>query len=98
MVAPRSPLPLCRRSWGFSHSRPLILPTGHRSCLHLFPPQLLPSVVNLQPPIFPLAHPHLDLRRRVVLALPLHLIEPVLMPHHPVVAQYPLRFQPENLL
>ena len=76
----------------------VVLPTRDRARRDLLPAQLLPSIVNLDPAVLPLAHRHLALRRCVMLALPLHLIEAVLISDHPVVAQHPLPFQPENLL
>src|ERR1017187_1695062 len=65
---------------------------------NLFPLQLLLPVMNLQAAIFPFAHPHLALRRRVMLALAFHLIEAVVMLHDPVVTQHALGFQSEDLL
>src|ERR1017187_7126942 len=65
---------------------------------NLFPLELLLPVKNLQVAIFLFAHPHLALRRRVMLALAFHLIKTVLMLDYPVITQHPFGFQPENLL
>ena len=61
------------------------------------PTQLPPPVMNLDRSVFPLAHRHFALGRRVVPALRLHLIKAILMPHHPIVAQGSLCLQPKDL-
>src|ERR1700691_318439 len=69
----------------------------HGSLLNLMPAQLLAAIVEFHDPVFPFAHHHLALRRSMPPGLPLYLIEPVVVPHHPVVAQHPLGLQPKNL-
>src|ERR1035437_6550762 len=48
--------------------------------------------------VFPLAYHHLRLGRSLPTPRCLHLQEPVLIAHHPVVADHPFRLQPENLI
>src|SRR5260370_14179251 len=75
---------------------------GYRKLLGTFrdlvKTQLAPPVVNLHPSVFPFAHRHPTLGRRIVPARPFHLIEAIVVPHHPVITQRALRFHPENLL
>src|ERR1039457_7164152 len=96
MVGPRFPVSGRRPRMG---SLRLFLDPlrGHGTPGNLFPFQLLLPVMNFQAAIFPFAHPHRALRRRVLLALAFHLIEAALMLYHPVVTQHPFRFQPEDL-
>src|ERR1039458_4773930 len=86
MVRPGFPLLLRRLygHWGF-----ILLLVRDRACRDFFPTELLPSVVNLDSAILPLAYRHLALRRRVMQPLPLHLIEAVRIAYHPVIAQRP---------
>src|ERR1019366_3901453 len=96
MVRPRFPRRAEGPFMGWSPSAFFHLLRGPGVRGNLFPLQLLLPVTNLQVAIFLFAHPHLTLRRRVMLALALHLIEAVRMLNHPVIAQYPFGFQPEN--
>src|SRR5208283_4902518 len=79
MLGPRFPLRAQGR-WGNGARRgflPRLLGRGTRG--DLFPLQLLLPVKNLQASVFLFAHPHLTLRRRVMLALAFHLIAAVVM-------------------
>src|ERR1017187_6096540 len=90
------------RGWspavGYSHLARLVGRGPPRPYCNLLPAQLLSSIPYLQPPVLPLADHHLSLSRRLVISLPVHLQKPILIPHHPVVADHPLRLQPEDFI
>ncbi len=96
MVCPRLPLPLrdLHRHFPSFRLRALRLACFGASSDFL-PFQLLPTVLNLHRSIFPLAHQHLALRRCMVLALSLDLIDTIGMSHHPIVAERSLSLQPQ---
>src|ERR1035437_4002668 len=100
-VVPLFPRMACR-GWspavGYRHLARLVRLGPLRPYCNLLPAQLLSSIPDLQPPVLPLADHHLSLRRRLVISLPVHLQKPILVPHHPVVADHPFRLQPEDLI
>src|ERR1035437_6855787 len=90
------------RGWspavGYSHLGWWVGRGPPRPLCNLVPTQLLSSIPDLQPPVLPLADHHLSLRRRLVISLPVHLQKPLPIPHHPVVADHPLRLQSEDFI
>src|SRR5438309_1572266 len=92
----RYPLPLRAPLGGplhhglrLGHSRP----EGRRDFL---PSQRAAAVLDGQAAVPPFAHQHFALGGRVVATLPLELEPPVVVAHHPVVADGALALQPEN--
>src|ERR1700730_18132048 len=55
-------------------------------------------IANLQAPVFPFAHRHLALRRRMVSGLSVYLEIAVIVSHHPVVAEDSPGFLMKNFL
>src|ERR1017187_8703380 len=69
----------------------------HGPLRNLLPAQLLTPIMNLYSPVFPFAHHHRALGRRVQPALSLYLIEPIVVPHLPIVPEHSPGLQPEDL-
>src|SRR3989442_9735811 len=63
----------------------------------LAPRHPLAAIRDLTPPLGPLADHHFAPRRRIVATLGLELEKPVVVPHHPIVADHPLALQTEDL-
>src|SRR5216683_2438390 len=61
------------------------------------PRKLSSAIFNLDPSILPLTDHHLALRRCVLPTLRLHLKQPIVVSHHPIVADDPFALQPEHL-
>src|ERR1019366_3628247 len=70
---------------------------SHLRAKDLFPGQLSSPIFDLHRPILPLTYQHLALRRCVLPALCLHLKQPIVVAHHPVVPDDPFGLQPEYL-
>src|ERR1700746_2577803 len=75
-------LPLCRHSW--------------RCAVDLLPRQLPSTIFHFDRPVLPLTYHHLALRRCVLTALRLHLKQPVVGAHHPVVPDHPFGLQSKH--
>jgi hypothetical protein len=58
---------------------------------NLLPKHLLPSIPDFQPAVLPLAYRYLSLGWCLVVFLTVHLQKPIPIPHHPVVADQPMR-------
>src|SRR5438270_12027643 len=66
-----------------------------RPAKDLFPRKLSSAIFDLHRSILPLTDHHLDLRRSVLPPLRLHLKQPIVVAHHPVVPDNPFALQPE---
>src|SRR5260370_26286667 len=73
---------------------------GYRKLLGTFrdlmKTQLAPPVVNLHGLVFPFPHRHSALGGRRGPAPSFHLIEAILLPHHPTITPRALPFSPQN--
>jgi len=70
---------------------------SRRRARDLLPGHLPPSIFDLHCYILPLTHHYLALRRSVLPTLRLHQKQPIVITHHPVVADDSLALQPEDL-
>src|SRR5271170_7340512 len=95
---------LCAARLGRSAGRSPKLRRPHHRCRlllrpteDLLPGKLASAIFDLDHSVLPLTHHHLPLRRCVLPTLRLHLKQPIVVSHHPVVADDPLALQTENL-
>src|SRR3984893_18555362 len=99
VVGRRHPLPLGHR-WprfdGPLHCRLRLRHTRFHGCRNLLPSQRSPAIFDGDTPVPPFTYQHFGLRGCAVAVLRRQLKPPVLVAHHPVVADRALAFQTEN--